>query len=193
MFKKLITLMIALAFMTTSVFANTNAGLKTAFDELNYSLTVEWNQKDKSFYDAQMKKFKTTLADLQKQGLTNAEMIAFVKSEVKDAKVARDMETAFTMIQIQKMSASDAANYMTETMKKSYSVGASWNGDAVMYIGIGVLLVAVGVAVALGGSSGGGSYNGGGYCEDVYVCDTYCYDDYYWGYSCSDDCYWSCY
>ncbi|MFL5783824.1 MAG: hypothetical protein ACJ76H_04380 [Bacteriovoracaceae bacterium] len=193
MFKKLVTLMIAVAF-TTTAFAGSNPGLKSAFDELNYSLTVEWNQKDKSFYDAQMKKFKDTLAGLQAKGLTNAELIEFVKAEVKDAKVAKDMQTAFTMIQIQKMSASDAANYMTETMKKSYSTGASWNGEAVMYIGIGVLLIAVAVAVAASaGHGGGGSYGGGGYCEDVYVCDTYCYDDYYWGYTCDDDCYWSCY
>lgn len=188
MFKRLITLMMVLAITTTTAFANTNSGLKAAFDELNYSLTVEWDQKDKAFYNAKMEAFKSKLAESK---LTNAEMIAFVKAEVKDAKIARDMETALTMIQIQKMSRSDAANYMTETMKKSYSQGASWNGDAVLYIGLGVLLVAVALAVAAGGVSSG---NGGGYyCEDVYVCDTYCYNDYYWGYTCEDDCYWSCY
>ncbi len=192
MFKKLITLMMVLAITTTSAFAQSNAGLKSAFDELNYSLTVEWNQKDKSFYDAQMKKFNASLKELQAKGLTNAELIEFVKSEVKDAKVAKDMETAFNMIQLQKMNASQAANYMTETMKKSYNVGASWNGDAVLYIGIGVLLVVVALAVAAGGVSGGGN-GGGGYCEEVYVCDTYCYNDYYWGYTCEDDCYYSCY
>lgn len=191
MFKKLITLMIAVAFTTTTAFANTNAGLKAAFDELNYSLTVEWNQKDKAFYDAQMNKFNASLKELQAKGLTNAEMLEFAKAEVKDAKVARDIQTAFTMIQIQKMSRSDAAEYMTQTMKKSYSVGASWNGEAFLYIGLGVLLVAVALAGAAGGYSGGG--NGGGYCEEVYVCDTYCYNDYYWGYTCEDDCYYSCY
>ncbi|MES2527088.1 MAG: hypothetical protein V4598_08365 [Bdellovibrionota bacterium] len=193
MFKKLITLMMVLAITTTSAFAQTNSGLKSAFDELNYSLTVEWNQKDKAFYDAQMKKFNASLKELQAKGLTNAELIEFVKSEVKDAKVAKDMETAFNMIQLQKMNASQAANYMTETMKKSYSVGASWNGDAVLYIGLGVLLVVVALAVAAGGVSAGNGNGGGGYCEEVYVCDTYCYNDYYWGYTCEDDCYYSCY
>ncbi len=193
MFKKLFTLMIAVAFTTTTAFANPNSGLKAAFDELNYSLTVEWNQTDKAFYDAQMKKFSNTIKELQAKGLTNNDLIAFVKAEVKDAKIARDMETAFTMIQLQKMSQSDAANYMTETMKKSYSVGASWNGDAVLYIGLGVLLLVVALSASAGGSSSGGSNGGGYYCQDVYVCDTYCYNDYYWGYTCDDDCFWSCY
>ena len=192
MLKKLITLMMVFAITTTSAFANSHAGLKTAFDELNYSLTVEWNQKDKAFYDAQMKKFNATLKELQAKGLTNAELIAFVKSEVKDAKVAKDMETAFTMIQLQKMNASQAANSMTETMKRSYSVGASWNGDAALYIGLGVLLVVVALSLAAGGVSGTGN-GGGGYCEEVYVCDTYCYNDYFWGYTCEDDCFYSCY
>ncbi len=192
MFKKLITLMMVLAITTTSAFAGSNAGLKSAFDELNYSLTVEWNQKDKAFYDAQMNKFKASVKALQSNGLTNAELIEFVKAEVKDAKVARDMETAFNMIQLQKMSSSEAANYMTETMKKSYSTGASWNGDAVLYIGLGVLIVVVALAAAAGGYSGGSS-NGGGYCEEVYVCDTYCYNDYYWGYTCEDNCGYECY
>lgn len=181
-----------LAITTTSAFAGSNAGLKSAFDELNYSLTVEWNQKDKAFYDAQMNKFKASVKALQSNGLTNAELIEFVKAEVKDAKVARDMETAFNMIQLQKMSSSEAANYMTETMKKSYSTGASWNGDAVLYIGLGVLIVVVALAAAAGGYSGGSS-NGGGYCEEVYVCDTYCYNDYYWGYTCEDNCGYECY
>ncbi len=180
------------AITTTSAFANSHVGLKAAFDELNYSLTVEWNQKDKAFYDAQMKKFNATLKELQAKGLTNAELIAFVKSEVKDAKVAKDMETAFTMIQLQKMNASQAANYMTETMKRSYSVGASWNGDAALYIGLGVLLVVVALSLAAGGVSGTGN-GGGGYCEEFYVCDTYCYNDYFWGYTCEDDCFYSCY
>jgi hypothetical protein len=192
MFKKLITLMMVFAITTTSAFANSNAGLKAAFDELNYSLTVEWNQKDKAFYDAQMKKFNATLKELQSKGLTNAELIEFVKSEVKDSKVAKDMETAFTMIQLQKMNASQAANYMTETMKRSYSVGASWNGDAALYIGLGVLLVVVALSLAAGGVSGTGN-GGGGYCEEVFVCDTYCYNDYFWGYTCEDDCFYSCY
>ena len=192
MFKKLITLMMVFAITTTSAFANSNADLKAAFDELNYSLTVEWNQKDKAFYDAQMKKFNATLKELQSKGLTNAELIEFVKSEVKDSKVAKDMETAFTMIQLQKMNASQAANYMTETMKRSYSVGASWNGDAALYIGLGVLLVVVALSLAAGGVSGTGN-GGGGYCEEVFVCDTYCYNDYFWGYTCEDDCFYSCY
>ena len=197
MFKKLVTLMMVLAIFTVQANAGTQNNLKSAFDELNYSLTVEWNGKDKTFYNEQMKKFSTTLRELQANGLTNAELVSFVKSEVKDERVARDLETAFNMVSINKMNSADASKFMIETMKKSYASGARWNGsaDALLYLGIGLLVVAAALALAAGasGSVGGGSNGGGGYCSEIYVCDTTCYNDYYYGYSCYDDCYYTCY
>lgn len=182
-----------LSIFTVEAYAASNEGLKAAFNELNYSLTVEWNQKDKDFYTAQMKKFSSAVRDLQAKGLTNQQLIDFISSEVKDQKVAKDMQTALTMISLNRMTSSEAAQYMSEMMKKSYSKGASWSGDAGLVI-VAVVVVAVIVAVAVAGGRGGnGGYYGGGACYDYYTCDTFCYDDYYWGYTCSDDCYYTCY
>lgn len=188
MFKKLLTLVMVFALFTVQAMAATQNGLKTAFDELNYSLTVEWDQKDTKFYDAQMKKFNETIRDLQAKGLTNAQLIEFAKSEVKDARVAKDLETAFNMISIQKMTGAEASKYMMETMKRSYSSGASWNGDALVYAAVGLLLIAVAIGVAAGGSSGGGGTG--------YSCYTDCgYTEYCSYYSCQlvYECYDVCY
>jgi hypothetical protein len=190
-FKKLISMMMVLSIFTVHANAASQNSLKTVFDELNYSLSVEWDQKDKDFYTTQMKKFSNELRELQAKGLTNAQLIEFVKSEVKNEKVARDLETAFNMISITKMSAEEASNYMVETMKKSYSAGASWNGEVFLYLGLGVLVVAA--AIALGASGGSSSGGGGYYCQQYYICDSVCYYDYYWGYTCYDDCYYTCY
>ena len=194
MFKKLIAMMLVLSTLTVQAAnASTTDGLKAAFDELNYSLTVEWDQKDKDFHATQMKKFTASIRDLQSKGLTNAQLVDFAKSQVKNAQVAKDLETAFNMIQINKMSGAEANKYILETMRKSYSAGASWNGEVFIYLAVGVLIVALAVAIAGSSSSSGGNNC---YYEDVYVCDTYCYDDYY-GYTCYDDCYYtnqySCY
>jgi hypothetical protein len=188
MFKKLIALMMVISMFTVSANAATQTGLKAAFDELNYSLSVEWDQTNKDFYSAQMKKFSSSVNALQAKGLTNAELVAFVKSEVKDARVAKDLETAFNMIQINKMTSEDASKYMVETMKKSYSTGASWNGEVFVYLAVAVLIV--GIAVAISRSSN--SNNGSASCVSYQVCQTNCYDDYYYGYTCYDDCYYTC-
>jgi hypothetical protein len=190
-FKKLIALMMVLSIFTVQANASTNAGLKAAFDELNYSLTVEWDQKDKDFHADQMKTFTSTIRDLQSKGLTNAQLVEFAKSEVKNAQVAKDLETALNMIQINKMSAAEANKYIIDTMKKSYSAGASWNGEVFIYLAVGVLIVALAVAIANGSttvSNGGGSNC---YYDDVYVCDSYCYYDGWGYYTCYDDCYWT--
>jgi Skp family chaperone for outer membrane proteins len=180
-FKKLLTLMMVVSIFTVQAQASTQNGLKAAFDEMNYSLTVEWDQKDNAVYEAQLKKFTGVVRDLQKQGLTNSQMIAFAKSEVKDAKVAKDLETAFSMITINKMSSEDASKYMMDSMKRSYSSGAAWNGDVLTYLAVGLLIVALAVGVAKGNVAvvaGNGGYGSS------------CYDDcYYYDYSCGYDYY----
>ena len=196
-FKKMMTIFMVFAIFAVQAHASTHDGLKAAFDEMNFAVTVEWDQKDKNFYEAQLKKFTTTVRELQKKGLTNAEMIAFAKSHVKDAKVAKDLDTAFSMITINKMNSEEASKYVIDSMKSAYSSGASWTGSGVLYVAAALLLVALAVGVANGNVSGGGYGNGGGgycvedcyyyeyqcgydwfrfpaYCEDL-TCDTVCY------------------
>lgn len=180
MFKKFFTMMMVVAIFTVQAHATTQDGLKAAFDEMNYALSVEWDQKDQNFYETQLKNFTATIRELQKKGLTNAQMIDFAKSQVKDQRMAKDLETAFTMITINKMSSEEASKYMMESMKRSYSNGAAWAGDVLIYLGAALLIV--GIAVALGGSgSTTTTHTGGGYT---------CYDDCYWyTYTCGYDYY----
>jgi hypothetical protein len=194
-FKKFITMMMVVAIFTVSAHANTQNGLKAAFDEMNYALSVEWDQKDQSFYEGQLKKFTATVRELQKQGLTNQQMIDFAKSQVNDVKVAKDLETAFSMITINKMSSEEASKYMMESMKRSYSNGASWNGDVLVYLAVGLLIVALAVGLS-GSSNGGGNYNGGTTCyDDCYWYNVYCYDSWGYSYYCGQDytCDYVCY
>ena len=180
MFSKLFTFLMVFAIFTVQASASTQNGLKAAFDEMNYSLTVEWDQEDRNFYEGQLKKFTSTVRELQKSGLTNAQMIEFAKTQVKDAKVAKDLETAFSMITINKMSSEEASRYMMDSMKRAYSNGASWNGEVLVYLAVGLLIVALAVGLASGGGNGGSSNNGGG--------TRTCYDDcYYYDYQCGYD------
>ena len=78
------------------------------------------------------------------------------------------METALNMIAINKMSSSEASKYMIETMEKSYSNGASWNGAAGLLLGLGVLFV---VAAVL---AGGGVYYYGGSSSTCGYSSWYC-------------------
>jgi len=193
--KKFVTIMMVFAIFAVQANATAHEGLRAAFDEMNFAITVEWDQKDKNFYEAQLKKFTTTVRELQKKGLTNAEMIEFAKSHVKDAKVAKDLDTAFSMITINKMNSEEASKYVIDSMKRAYSSGASWTGSGVLYVAAALLLVALAVGVANGNVSGGGN-GGGGYCvEDCYYYEYQCGYDWFGfpayceDYTCDTVCY----
>lgn len=179
MLRKLFAIPLIFSLFIVETHAVTNNGLKAAFDSLNYALTVEWDQTDKNFYSAQMDKFTAELSKLQDEGMSNQEIVKFAVSQVKDAKVARDMETALNMVQINKMSRQEAQKYVTEVMNKSYMQGASWNGGVAGVVAI-VLLIAVAAIVA-------GKARVGEGCYEVYTCNEYCT-----GSLCYDDCGYQC-
>lgn len=179
MLKKLIALPMILALFIVESHAVTQNGLKAAFDNLNYALTVEWNQTDKDFYSAQMDKFSSELTKLQDAGMTNQELVNFAVSQMKDQGVAKDVETALNMVQINKMSKSEAQRYVTDVMNKSYNQGASWNGGVGGAILL-ILIIAVAAVVA-------GKARVGEGCYEVYTCNDYCT-----GNLCYEDCYYEC-
>lgn len=180
MFKKLFAFSIICCLFVVQAHAATQNGLKAAFDELNYALTVEWDQNDRSFYNSQMEKFKSNLNNLQQQGLSNHDLVNFSLSQVKDLKLAKDLETAFTMISLNKMSESEAQRHVTEVMNKSYSQGASWGGEVIVGAIFVVLIIAVAAIVA-----GKARVEDG--CYEIEVCEDYCT-----GGVCYTDCDWEC-
>jgi urease gamma subunit len=189
MFKKFLVSFLAFAFVTVQANAVSNNNLKTAFDELNYSLSVEWDQQDRAFYDAQMAKFTAQVQELQAKGLSNAELMEFATSNIKDKNLAKEVQNAMTLVQINKLSASEARKLLLDTVGKNYSAGASWSSDGILYGALIVLLLVAAVAGA-GAGYGGGSNGGGVGCYDEYVCYDY-YDS--WGYFWYSDCYYDTY
>jgi hypothetical protein len=192
-FKQLITLMMAFSLMASSAFAK-QTGLRDAFNDLSYSLTVEWDQQDKAFYNQQLAKFTATVKELQAQGMTDAELIAFATSSIKDQNVARDVEAAFNIVKLNKMPTDDASRLLLDTMNRSFDRGASWTGGVALYYAISaILVVAIVVAVATSdsGTSGSSYSNPNPYCTQVYQCQPFCYNDALWGYTCQQQCFWT--
>lgn len=180
MCKKFMLSIIAFCLLTVQSFAATNNGLKAAFDGLNYSLSVEWNQTDRAFYNSEMSKFAESI---RAANVSNQDLVEFTVSQIKDQKLANDLRTAFTMVQINKMDQKDAQKYVVDIMNKSYSHGASWNGGTV--IG-GALLVIIIVAVALL-VTGDARINDNQNCYEVYRCEDYCTANV-----CYEDCGYEC-
>lgn len=189
MLKRLSTLFLAFAFMTTASASTLGAhSIKAAIDDFNFAMTVEWDQEDQAFYQAQMKKFLADLKALRAEGITNAEIIDVAVSSIKNEKLAQEMKAILNLIEVEKLSAEDAQSMLLEAAKNSSSAGASWSSDAWVWIGP-VLGIAILLAVFSGGSSSGSGTtdpgtNPGYTCGYNYSC-YWGYDTWgYYGYQC---------
>lgn len=172
----MITLVLAMSLFTVSAQAASQNGLSEAFNELKLSLDLR-DPSNEAEYKAAVANFKETV---QKIAPTTQEVVALVKSEIKDAKLAKDMETALNIVAINKMSSAEASKYMVEAMERSGAKGASWNGAASALLGLGVLLVVAAVLVG-----GGAVYYGGNSC-------VYGYSSWYCGETCYGYPYYYC-
>lgn len=180
MFKKFLVSLMAFCLVSVQAQATSGNNLKAVFDDLTYTLAVEWDQKDQTVYAQAMQKFTAEIKTLQDQGLTNQELIESTLAQVKDAKLANDLRTAFTMVQINKMSPKEAQVYVNDVMKKSYSQGAHFVGTVIVSA---IVIVAIVAAVLV--LSGNARVEDG--CYEVYQCDDYCT-----GNICYEDCSYKC-
>lgn len=148
MFNKIITFVLAFSIFTVSAMANTHDGLKAAFDEFNYAVTVEWDQKDMSFLEA--KKFELTqeITALENQGMTRHELITFVKSQLKDANLVQSLDSVLEAVSLNKMTPQDAQDFMIQAMSKTPATGANWNGVIILTpIGLLILVLVIIIVV----------------------------------------------
>jgi hypothetical protein len=130
MLKKLFATFMLSIFFVVQASAATGDGLRIAFDELHYNLSVEWDQKDPEFYRETLSRFAQELDKLQEAGMSYEEMMAFAKSQVKSKAMAQDIEQLILVVSMNKMSASDAKDLLAETVSKHYVSGAAWSDEA---------------------------------------------------------------
>ena len=79
MLKKLMTAFIILAY--SSAYGNApvpgayKKSLGNAFNELEYSLTVEWDQNDQAFANKKLAQFEADVKKLQEEGMTRGNFL----------------------------------------------------------------------------------------------------------------------
>ena len=143
--------------------------IQSAVADLQYSLNVEWDQKDVGFKKEAIKAFNAKVAQLSKSGLTREQLVAALKTNL-DAQSAKDVDGLAAYAKEKNLSAQETQALVMDYVSKNAS-GASWTSQAtvtVVVIGV-ILLLAIAIATA-----------------DTVVVDTYdpyyydCYYDYYY-------------
>ncbi len=122
-----------LVLFSLSVKAYSSTEVHTAMAELDYALTVEWDQQDRDFYEVQVEKFHKVINEQKESGLTDQQVFQLALSNVKDQKLAQELYLGLKM-----------GHYdLNEVFAKTHQQGASWNGKTVGFIAVGVAIFVV--------------------------------------------------
>lgn len=182
---RFISLLIAFCF-SLNVMASTGTvqELERALDDYHYSLSVEWDQKDQAFYDAKTKEFFAKMESMIKNdGLSQEQVLTLIGKKVNNPKMVEALRLKASMMS-KAASAEELAQMIKDSTDNMYSQGASWNGQVIVPVVIGLLVVGViAYSVWWGATHECVAY------EQQYVCNTYnnCtygggyYDPYYGG------------
>lgn len=117
-----------------------------ALDEYQYSITVEWDQKDQAFMSVQTEAFYGAMASLMDKGLTSEEIMKVVSKKSNNVKEIEAMKLRMQLLAKNSNSSTDLAQAVAASSKNLYSNGASWEGSATL-ITVGIVAI-IGAAVA---------------------------------------------
>lgn len=159
---KMIAIVLSLCF-TFNVFAGTVSELEKAFDAYNYAVTVEWDQKDPAFHEAQTKLLLEKITSLRNSGLSREEILATVEKKVANKEVFEALKLKLSLLKAG--SAEELALAVREASDDMYSQGASWNGNVAVWIFPAVILAVVIYVVATAKDYECVRWEVGEYCE----------------------------
>jgi len=148
MFKKITALLLLTTF--THVYAVTPIEqsraianeLNRTFDELNYKLNVEWDQKDQNYFDRSVTEFENEISALQAEGLTSKDLVDHAISKIKDKSIKTEVNELAKTINENQMSPEEARAFTISKLSSTYAHGASWSGSR-MGIHAGILIAAI--------------------------------------------------
>ena len=125
--KTITKLFLCLIMTTQFTFATSNDGLKQAIDEFHFAMTVEWDQRDQTFFQEEQLKLQATIEKSIGDGLTLAQLkaafndnsqfnIDHIISEISERNIHDSTE-------VQK--------YIQQRLQSNYVKGASWDSEVV--------------------------------------------------------------
>src|SRR5688572_18248723 len=129
---KIMSLVLCLCF-TMNVFAGSVSEFEKSLDNLQYSLTVEWDQKDQAVYEKVTKTFFDEMEVMMAtQQLTQEQVLAVLEKKIANKKALEAIKLKLSLMG--KVNESNLSEVLKENSKEMYAQGASWNGDIVQPI-----------------------------------------------------------
>jgi hypothetical protein len=141
---RFVSLVVAFCF-SLNVMASTGTvvELEKTLDDYNYSLSVDWDQKDQAFYDAKTEQFLSSVERLIKdEGLSKSQIMTLVEKKVNNRPMIEAMKLKMSLLS-KGSTVEDLTKMIKESSKEMYAQGASWNGEVVYTVSIVLLVAAI--------------------------------------------------
>lgn len=103
------------------------AGLREAIKELNYSLTVVWDQKNPEIYAAAVDNFQSSIKSLQLSGLSRKEILKEGISGIPDSRLREQIRSAVSSINLEVLTPQEFQEKLITISKNSSNTGARWD------------------------------------------------------------------
>ncbi|MFG1503810.1 hypothetical protein ACRXCV_05695 [Halobacteriovorax sp. GFR7] len=118
----------ALVCFSFSALANIEAKIAPIFEEVEFKLSVEWDQKDQNFYNETVKSFEKQLGDLAQEGITPSEVLNYLQANIKDKKVASELSNLVGSIDVENMTLEESKSLIQDYVDGMKNTGANYSG-----------------------------------------------------------------
>lgn len=141
--RKLLSFILLLC-LNLNAFAGVGGTLKLErlIDDYQYVVTVEWDQKNQQFYDQETQKFFAGMQKLiQEESLTKAEVLTLMEKKLVSKNTLESLKLKLSLLS-KNESSEDLAKALKDSAKDMYSQGANWNGEVIIPLAIGIVVIA---------------------------------------------------
>ena len=149
---KILNTLVAVLLLITMPIQQTRAegvNIGAAIDELSFALTVQWDQKDASFKKEATDRFNERVAQFQKEGGTQKQLLDAMKAKMPDAQISRDLESLAEIAVSKKLPGALIQELTLAYVNKTQTRGASYSSEFLQVaIPVGIMVIVVGLVIA---------------------------------------------
>lgn len=148
---KFLSYVLSICFMLNSFTALAGTQeLKAVIDDYQYAMTVEWDQKDKIFFETQTTHFLKQIEVMVTNGtITQSQIVDVINQVGVKAPLKRDLIEKMNLLN--KSSPEELARFLSDNSTSFYQNGSSWAPASTVFgVGVGIVVVLglIGLALA---------------------------------------------
>lgn len=148
---KIIALVLSLCMSLNVIAANGSIEkLEKTLDEFQYTLTVEWDQKDQKFYKEQNDLFVANIVELiQTEGISHDDILKLSEKRIHDKQAYEALKIKMSLLD-KNLTPQELAESLRASTQSYYSNGASWNGSIKIIVPVVIVGILLGIGIWYG-------------------------------------------